>query len=82
MITVSNLGCQNGFGLGNYSDGSCGSAGMAAEVVVDGVVYFSPKLQLQEAFSLPCQETCWGCKFTLCPIYFDCSTRVQIGMVA
>ncbi|KAJ0741980.1 putative peptidase S1, PA clan [Helianthus annuus] len=23
-----------------------------------------------------------GCKFTLCPVYCDCSTRVQIGMVA
>ncbi|MFS7980529.1 hypothetical protein Hanom_Chr10g00940531 [Helianthus anomalus] len=26
MITVSNLGCQNGFGLGNYSDEGCGGA--------------------------------------------------------
>ncbi|MFS7961501.1 hypothetical protein Hanom_Chr08g00715831 [Helianthus anomalus] len=23
-----------------------------------------------------------GCKFTLCPVYCDCSTRVQICMVA
>ncbi|KAJ0561727.1 putative peptidase S1, PA clan [Helianthus annuus] len=34
--------------------GGCGGAGMASEIAVDGVVYFSPKLQLQEAFPLPC----------------------------
>ncbi|KAJ0895264.1 hypothetical protein HanPSC8_Chr09g0398451 [Helianthus annuus] len=39
--------------------GGCGGEGMAVEVAVDGVVYYSPKLQLQEAFPLPCQETCW-----------------------